>query len=341
MRLAVNLGYQGAAELALAAEESDYALALAPEGYRSDAASVLGLLAGRTRRIALGSAVMQLPARPPGLTALTAATLHALSGGRFRLGLGASNPHVATGWYGAAYDHPVARTREYLTVLRRALTGEPVEHRGRYYPLPAGGGPAAAPLHVLTERPGPALPIHLAALGPAMLRLAGELADGWLGVFNTPESLAEAVALLAAGRPGGDLTGFEVLPSLPTAIDPDPRAAVDRLRAHYVYMLGIGAAADNCYCQLAERLGFGPQTALVRARLAVGDRAGAAAAVPAGFVERTALVGPVERVAERMAAYAGAGATTLGVMVTAADTDLAGRVRILRDAARAATLAAV
>ena len=343
MRLGANLGYQGAGELALAAEEFGYAVALAPEGYRSDAASVLGLMAGRTRRIGLGSAVMQLPARPPGLTALTAATLHAMSGGRFRLGLGVSNPHVADGWYGARFEHPLGRTREYVDIVRRALAADPVEYRGRHYRLPGTPGPAAAPLHVLTELPGPPLPVYLAASGPMSLRLAGEIADGWLGVFTTPEALAEAVVELTAGRAraGRALDGFEVLPSLPTAFADDLDSAVDLLRDHYVYLLGIGAPEENCYCALAVQLGFGQEAALVRARLTAGDRAGAAAAVPREFVDRTALAGPVRRVAERMQAYAGAGATTLGVMVSAAATDTAGRIRLLRQAATALELSGV
>ena len=332
MRLAVNLTYQGATELARAAEQLGYAAVLAPEGYRSDAASLLGLVAGQTERVALISGVMQIPARPPGLTALTAATLDALSGGRFRLGLGVSNPDVARGWYGAGADRPLGRTREYVDLVRRALSGDPVHHEGRHYSV---GGPA--PLHVLTRPVRPDLPVYLAAVGPANLGLAGEIADGWIGVFTAPEAVKEAVAEIADGRKraGRDMAGFEVLPSLPTAVGPDPAAAADLLRDQYVYLMGIGDAERNVYCTLARRLNYGRVADELRKRLAAGDRAGAAAVLPVDFIDRTALIGPVPRIAERMAEYAETGVTTLGVMVSAAAGSTAGRLAILRSCAAA------
>ncbi|WP_043667140.1 LLM class flavin-dependent oxidoreductase [Streptomyces xylophagus] len=338
MRLAVNLTYQGAAELARAAERLGYAAVLAPEGYRSDAASLLGLVAGQTERVALISGVMQIPARPPGLTALTAATLDALSGGRFRLGLGVSNPDVAQGWYAAAADRPLARTREYVEVVRRALAGGPVRYEGRHYSV---GG--TAPLHVLTEPVRADLPVYLAAVGPANLRLAGEIADGWIGVFTAPEAVAEAVTEIEGGRKraGGDMAGFEVLPSLPTAVGPDPATAADLLRDQYVYLMGIGDAERNVYCALSRRLGYGHVADALRERLAAGDRAGAARALPVDFIDRTALIGPVPRIAERMAEYAEVGVTTLGVMVSAAATTQAQRLVILRDCAEAWQLSGV
>ncbi|MHC3474090.1 LLM class flavin-dependent oxidoreductase [Streptomyces sp. 7R007] len=340
MRLGANLGYQGAGRLARAAEDLGYTLALAPEGLRSDAPSVLGLMAGATRRIGLGSAVMQMPARPPGLTALTAATLDAVSGGRFRLGLGVSNPQVADGWYGAAFTEPLARTREYVGVVRRALTGEPVEHQGRHYRLPGTPGNGGVPPRITTEPSGRPVPLYLAAAGPRTLRLAGEIADGWLGALTPAEALADVLRELAAGRArtGRDLTGFEVLPSLPTAVAADLDTAVDLLRAHYAHLLGIGDPDANCHYRLAVALGHARQAARVRRRLAAGDPTGAAAAVPAGFVDATALAGPVDRIARRMRAYAEAGVTSLGVMVSATDTDVTGRVGQLRLAAHALRL---
>ncbi|WP_406289145.1 LLM class flavin-dependent oxidoreductase [Embleya sp. NBC_00896] len=342
MRLGANLVYQGAGELARAAELLDYDVVLAPEGYRSDAASVLGLVAGATERIGLVSAVMQIPARPPGTAALTAATLDALSGGRFRLGLGVSNPDVSRGWYGVPFDRPLGRTREYVDIVRRALAGESVTYAGEHFRLPAPGAGGDAPLRLTTERPRTRLPVYLAAVGPHALRLAGEIADGWLGVFTSPESVAKAVVEIRAGRTraGLGMDGFEVLPSLPTSVADDVPTAADALREQYVYLLGIGDPARNFYCSMARELGYEREVALLRRRLAAGDRAGAAAALPVDFIDRTALVGPVPRLAERMRAYADAGVTTLGVMVSAAATDLEGRVRILRAAARARDLAA-
>ncbi|MGA4838281.1 LLM class flavin-dependent oxidoreductase [Streptomyces sp. G45] len=332
MRLAVNLTLQGAADLARTAEDLGYAAALAPEGLRSEAAALLGLVAGRTRRIALVSGVMQIPARPPGLTALTAATLAALSGGRFRLGLGVSNPDVARGWYDTAMDRPLARTREYVEVVRRVLSGEPVAHQGRYYRI---GEPE--PVRLLTA-PAPAdLPVYLAAVGPRSLRLAGEVADGWIGVCASPDAAADAVAALAEGRAraGRTLADFDVLPCLPTAVGPDPAAAADALRGQYVYLMGVGDAESNTFCALARRLGHGRAADELRARLAAGDRDGAGAALPVDFIDRTALIGPVPRIAERMAKYADAGVTTLGVMVSAAAVPPEERLAIVRACAEA------
>ncbi|MCC3767125.1 LLM class flavin-dependent oxidoreductase [Streptomyces sp. UNOC14_S4] len=341
MRLGATIPYQGAARLARVAEDLGYDVLLAPEGYRSDAVSVLGLLAGATRRIGLASGVMQIPARPPGATALTAATLDALSGGRFRLGLGVSDPAVSQGWYGVPFDRPLARTREYVDIVRRALAGGPVTHDGEHYRLPAPGGDGAAPLHLRTERPPHRIPVYLAAVGPRALRLAGEIADGWIGVFAPPESVARAVGAIQEGRrsAGLDPAGYDVLLSLPVAVADDVGTAVDMLRGQYTYLLGIGDPERNVHCGLARRLGYGPAVRLLRERLAAGDRAGAAAALPEEFVDRTALVGPVPRLAERMRGYAEAGVTTLAVMASAADTTPDGRVRILRAAAAAAELA--
>lgn len=342
MRLAANLIYQGAGELARAAERLGYDVVLAPEGYRSDAASVLGLIAGQTSRIGLASGVMQIPARPPGLTALTAATLDALSNGRFRLGLGVSNPEVSAGWYGTVFDRPLGRTREYVEIVRQALAGGPVTYEGRYFQLPAGdhGG---APLHLFTELPRPRIPVYLAAVGPRNLRLAGEIADGWIGVFASPEAVAESVAQIRAGREraGQGMAGFDVMPCLPTAIAARVGAAVQMLRAHYVYLLGIGDPDQNFYCALARQMGFGPEIDLFSKRLSSGDRQGAGAAIPLEFIDKTALAGPVPRLADRMRAYAEAGVTTLGVMVSAADTSHAGRLNILEQAAAALELSGV
>jgi alkanesulfonate monooxygenase SsuD/methylene tetrahydromethanopterin reductase-like flavin-dependent oxidoreductase (luciferase family) len=270
------------------------------------------------------------------MAALTAATLHALSGGRFRLGLGVSNPDVADGWYGAAADHPLARTREYVAIVRAALRGGPVRYAGRYFPLPARGS-TEAPLHLFTDPLPVDLPIYLGAVGPANLRLAGEVGDGWIGVFASPEMVAEAVADIAEGRrrAGYGMDGFEVMPCLAAAVADEPERAADLVRGQYVYLLGIGHPEQNVYCRLVGRLGFGDAVAEVRSRLSAGDRAGAAAAVPLELIDATALVGPVDRLADRLDRYADAGVTTLGVMVSAAATDLDGRLAILHAVAEA------
>lgn len=336
MKLGVNLIYRGAAKLASAAEELGFDVAFAPEGYRSDAASVLGLVAGRTSRIGLASGVMQIPARTPGLAALTAATLDSLSGGRFRLGLGVSNPDVSDGWYGVPFDQPLGRTREYVEIVRSALCGTPVTYSGKHYRLPSAGA-EAAPLHVITEQSGAGVPIYLGAVGPRNLRLAGEIADGWIGVFATPAHIAESVRHLAEGRAlrGAGLAGFEVIPCLATAVGEDVDRCVDALRAHYAHLMSIGAPERNFYCRLAGELGWPREAAEVSRLAGAGDRVGAAATVPGGFVDRTSLVGPVGRIADRMAEYAAAGVTTLSLMISAVDTDLPGRVAILEQVATA------
>ncbi|WP_018547660.1 LLM class flavin-dependent oxidoreductase [Streptomyces sp. LaPpAH-108] len=330
MRLAVNLVHQGAGELARAAERLGYAAVLAPEGYRSDAASVLGLAAGVTEHVALISGAMQIPGRPPAMAALTAATLDSLSNGRFRLGLGVSNPDVSVGWYGVPFARPLERTREYVAIVRRALDGEPVVHRGPYFEV---GG--AAPLHVLTDREPRRIPVLLAAVGPRNLRLAGEIADGWLGVFTSPEAVMEGVAEIRKGRGAVGMDGFEVLPSLPTAIARTVEEAADLLRGQYVYLMGIGDPDKNFYCEMARAMGYSTAVSAFLARLEAGDRAGAGAALPLAFIDRTALIGPVDRIADRMRAYADAGVTTLGVMVSAAATDLRGRLSLVEAAALA------
>ncbi|MFJ4873434.1 LLM class flavin-dependent oxidoreductase [Streptomyces sp. NPDC088757] len=338
MRLAANLTYQGAGELAREAERLDYDLVLAAESPRSDAVSVLGLVAGATSRIGIGSGVMQIPARPPGATALAAATLHALSGGRFRLGLGVSNPHISDGWYGVDFAHPLGRTREYVDIVRRALAGGPVRHDGPHFPLPAHGL-GGAPLHLLTDLPPARLPLYLGAVGPQSLRLAGELADGWVSGFTTPELVADSVRLLAAGRERAgrtaeDFEDFEVIPYVAVSVADDPAEAAAGLRAHYALLLAVGGA-DNFYCGLARGMGFDSGIDAFQERMAAGDRAGAAAAVPLGFIDRTALLGPVGRIADRLHAWSEAGVTTLSVLASANDTDLEGRKRVLAHAARA------
>lgn len=333
MKLGVNLTYQGAAELAVAAERLGYDVALAPEGYRSDAASILGLVAGRTERIGLASGVMQIPARTPALAALTAATLNSVSNGRFRLGLGVSNPDVSDGWYGVPFAQPLARTREYVDIVRLALTGEPVRYEGQYYRLPTSGA-GGAPLHVITEPASTTVPVYLGAVGPKNLRLAGEIADGWIGVFSAPEQVEESISHIRQGRDlaGRDMVDFDAMPCLATSIGEDIDESIDRLRAQYAYLMGIGSTERNFYCALAGRLGYTHEAADVSGRAHAGDREGAARAVPRDFIDQTSLVGPVDRIADRMRAYADAGATTLSIMISAVSTDLDGRLAILEQA---------
>jgi F420-dependent oxidoreductase-like protein len=201
MRLALNLGYWGNentrdhVDLAKEADRLGYSSVWAAEAYGSDAPTVLSWIAAQTERIDVGSAVMQIPARTPAATAMTAATLDALSGGRFRLGLGVSGPQVSEGWHGVRFDEPLARTREYVDVVRLALSRQRLRYEGRHWALPLPDGPGKAlQLTVRPERER--IPVYLAAIGPRNLELTGEIADGWLAIFYAPEHAAPA------GQPG-------------------------------------------------------------------------------------------------------------------------------------------
>jgi F420-dependent oxidoreductase-like protein len=321
MRLGVNLGYWGAGNdadnLALAreADRLGFAVVWVAEAYGSDAPTVLAWVAAQTEHIDVGSAIMQIPARSPAMTAMTAATLDTLSGGRFRLGLGVSGPQVSEGWHGVRFDAPLGRTREYVQIVRRALRRERLEFAGEHYtlPLPDGSGKALRlTVHPVREH----IPLYLAAVGPRNLELAGEIADGWLAVFFAPEHAAEQLARVAAGRAaaGKTLDGFDVVPTVPVVIGDDLAAAADQIRAYVaLYVGGMGSREQNFYHALAVRMGYAAQAAEIQDRYLARDHAGAAAAVPFDLIDTTSLIGPVDRIADRMAAYAAVGVGTLSV----------------------------
>ena len=323
MRLGLNLGYLVGAEdpagqlrLTRRAEVLGFAVVWAAEAYGSDSPTVLAWLAAQTSRIDVGSAVMQIPARTPAMTAMTAASLDILSGGRFRLGLGVSGPQVSEGWHGVRFDQPLARTREYLTVLDAALARRTVTFEGAHYRLPLPDGPGKA--LKLTVAPVSAhIPTYLAAVGPKNLELAGELADGWLAVFLAPDFAAEQLAAVAAGRAkaGLSLDGFDVVPSVPLVVGPDPRACADPVRGYAaLYLGGMGSRRDNFYNALAVRMGYGEAAATVQDLFLDGRRRDATAAVPYEFVDATSLLGDRDRIAERLQVLAAAGVTTCAVV---------------------------
>jgi len=321
MRLGLNLGYWGAGNdadnlaLARAADRLGYSVVWAAEAYGSDVPTVLAWIGAQTERIDIGAAVMQIPARTPATTAMTAATLDSLSGGRFRLGLGVSGPQVSEGWHGVRFDAPLGRSREYVAIVRQALRRERVRFDGKHYQLPLPDGPGKAltlTVHPVREH----IPIYLAAIGPRNLRLTGEIADGWLGIFVSAEHLADTIAAISAGREktGATMQDFDMVATVPLSIEDDPAAGIDRIRPYAaLYVGGMGSAEQNFYNALAVRMGYEEGAAEVQRRYLARDYAGAAAAVPADFVDATSLVGPLERVAERMQAYAAAGVTTLTV----------------------------
>ncbi|WP_189210272.1 LLM class F420-dependent oxidoreductase [Actinokineospora fastidiosa] len=347
MRLGLNMGYWGAgndaANLALAreADRLGFSVAWVAEAYGSDAPTVLAWVAAQTERIDVGSAILQIPARRPTMAAMTAATLDALSGGRFRLGLGVSGPQVSEGWYGVKFDKPLVRTREYVEIVRSALRRERVSYQGRHFTLPLPEGPGK-PLKLTVHPVREEIPVYLASIGPKNLELTGEIADGWLAIFYSPEHGRESLARIAAGRAkvGKSLEGFDVVPTVPLVVQDDWEAAADTVRPYAaLYVGGMGSREQNFYNNLACRMGFEAEAARVQDLYLARDYAGAAAAVPVGFVDQTSLLGPKERIAERMQALAESGVTTLTVSPILQDLERS--LAALRVAAEALDLAGV
>jgi F420-dependent oxidoreductase-like protein len=324
MRLGLNVGYWGlgltAAEqldLVQEAERLGYDSVWAAEAYGSDAATVLAWLAAQTERIAVGSAIFQIPARTPAMTAMTAATLDQLSGGRFRLGLGPSGPQVAEGWHGQRFARQLQRTREYVDVVRMALARERVEYHGETLELPLPDGPGKA----LKMTIGPVqerVPIYLAAIGPNNVALAGEIADGWLPVLFAPEHVAEFRPRLEEGaaRAGRTLDGesFDVAPTVNLLVSDDADAARDAVRPILaLYVGGMGSRERNFYNRLVQRYGFEDAAREVQDLYLDGRKAEAGAALPAELIDLVTLCGTPDRVRERLRVYREAGVGTLSV----------------------------
>ena len=329
MKLGLNLGYWGAgndAENLVLAREADrlgYSVVWAAEAYGSDAATVLTWIAAQTDRIDVGSAVFQIPGRTPANTAMTAASLDTLSGGRFRLGLGVSGPQVSEGWHGVRFDKPLGRTREYVAIVRKALAREKVAFEGEFFTLPLPDGPGKAltlTVHPVRDN----LPIYLAAIGPKNLELTGEIADGWLAIFFSPENADEIMAPLRAGREkaGKAMEGFDVVPTVPVVLGEDPAACADPIRFYSaLYVGGMGSREKNFYNQLAVRMGYEQAAIEIQDKYMARDYDGAMAAVPFEFIDRTSLIGPPDRVRDRLSAFADAGVTTLTIATYAGDLD--------------------
>jgi F420-dependent oxidoreductase-like protein len=343
MRLGLNLGYwanaadaQAGVALAREADRLGYSVAWAAEAYGSDAATTLAWVAAVTDRIHVGSAVFQIPGRTPAMTAMTAASLDALSGGRFRLGLGVSGPQVSEGWHGVPFAKPLGRTREYVAIVRSALARQTVRFSGDHFTLPLPGG-AGKPLRLAVHPVSERIPIYLAAIGPANLELAGEIADGWLSIFFAPEHAAELLGSIRAGRDRAadpdSAGGFDVVTSTPVVLGADPQTCADPVRGYAaLYLGGMGSKEQNFYNALARRMGYEAAAEQVQELFLAREYRAAAAAVPWEFIDRTSLLGPKERIAERMQAFAAAGVTTLSVSPGGSDTDAAQTLRTLAQA---------
>jgi F420-dependent oxidoreductase-like protein len=324
MRLALALNYSGASlaldtEKVLEAERLGYDSIWTAEAYGSDAVSPAAWIAARTTRIHVGTGIMQIPARSPAMTAMTAMTLDALSGGRFRLGLGVSGPQVAEGWHGQAFGRPLVKTREYVQIVRAILKRDkPLEFRGEYYQIPYTGPDATGlgkPLKsILHGRSG--LPIYLAAVGPKNVALAAEIAEGWIPVFFSPRRMKLFREWLDAGfRAGGrSPQAFDVMPMVAVVVGPDVatcRAAVRPRVALYVG--GMGARGRNFYNDIARRYGYEDAARTIQDLYLAGKKPEAEAAVPDALVDEVALCGPRERIREQLAEWKGSGVTTLMV----------------------------
>jgi F420-dependent oxidoreductase-like protein len=333
MRLAVNLGYWGAGNdhenLALAqeADRLGYDSVWAAEAYGSDAATVLSWVAAQTTNIDIGSAVFQIPARTPAMTAMTAATLDTLSGGRFRLGLGVSGPQVSEGWHGVRFDKPLTRTREYVEIVRLALARETVRHEGQFWTLPLPDGPGKA-LRLTVHPARENIPLYLAAIGPKNLELTGEIADGWLAIFFSPEHAGELMGHIEKGRSkaGKTLEDFDVVPTVPVIFGEGSAEGLEACAAplrHYaaLYIGGMGSREQNFYNRLAVSMGYDDAAARVQDLYLARQHRDAAEAVPFEFIDRTSLIGPPERIRDRLHAYAEAGVTTLSLASYAGSLD--------------------
>ncbi|WP_433292745.1 LLM class F420-dependent oxidoreductase [Actinoplanes sp. CA-030573] len=322
MRLGLSLGYQSAwstpADHLAMAQEADrlgFAVAWSAEAYGSDTVSMLAWLAGQTRQIDLGAAVMQIPARTPAMTAMTAATIDTLSGGRFRLGLGVSGPQVSEGWHGVRFAKPLKRTREYVDIVKKAIAREPVSYDGEFYTLPLPDGPGKA-LKLGFHPPRTEIPIYLAAVGPKNLELAGEIADGWLAIFFAPDAAGEYLQHIERGRAkrGLGLSGFDVAPTVPVVLGDNTAWCADVIRPYAsLYVGGMGSREQNFYNQLAVRMGYAEEAARVQDLYLSGKKAEAAEAVPQEFIERTSIIGNKIQVKERIKQYAAAGVGTLSI----------------------------
>ncbi len=321
MRLGLHVGYWGLGlsqeeQLGLVqeAESLGFDSVWAAEAYGSDTATVLAWIAAQTESIKIGSAIFQMPARSPAMTAMTAATLDNLSNGRMLLGIGSSGPQVAEGWHGQRFAKQLQRTREYVAIVRKALARERLEFEGETYTLPLPDGPGKA-LKLTIGPVQDTIPIYIAAIGPKNTQLTGEIADGWMPFFFSPENVGDARELLEEGaaRAGKTLDdSFDIAPNVNVCVDDDVDRARDVMRPLLaLYVGGMGSREKNFYNALVRRYGFEEAADEVQDLYLSGKKDEAAAALPAELIDTTCLCGPRERVAERLAVYRDAGVGTL------------------------------
>jgi F420-dependent oxidoreductase-like protein len=318
VKLGVNLGYAppgtNPAELVPIvhmAEALGCDSAWAAEAWGTDAVSVLGWLGASTTRIKIGSAIMQIPGRTPANTAMTAATLDLMSGGRFILGLGTSGPQVVEGWHGQAWGKPLVKTREYVEIVRAALRRDVVEHHGEHYRIPYDGPDATGlgkPLKLMVRPLRADIPIYLAAMAPKNVALAAEIADGWLPLFVHPERFGDAFGESLRGA----REGFEIAPTVTVLVGDDVQALRDGLKPYFaLYIGGMGAKGKNFYNSLISRYGWEAEAEHIQELYLGGKQREAIAAVPDELVDALSLIGPKERIRDRLEAWRETPVTTL------------------------------
>jgi F420-dependent oxidoreductase-like protein len=329
MRLGLMIGYSGSKvslpmDLILEAERLGYFAAWTAEAWGSDAITPLAWIGAQTTKIRLGTAIMQIPARTPANTAMTAMTLDQLSGGRFLLGLGVSGPQVVEGWHGQPYGRPLEKTREYVKIVRTIFNREhPLVHTGKYYQIPYTGPDQTGlgkPLKSILQR-SPDIPIYLAAIGPKNVGLAAEIADGWLPIFFSPrhyETTFRTVVEAGFAKAGGgkSYNQFDIAPSVGVMVGDDVEACRNSIKPLLaLYIGGMGARGKNFYFDLACRYGYENAASQIQDLYLAGKKVEAVVAVPDELVDDVALCGPKERIRDRLEVWKNIPVTTLNLMV--------------------------
>jgi F420-dependent oxidoreductase-like protein len=330
VKLAINIGYwAGGTGTNLTfieeAEKLGYSSVWVAESWGSDAVTVLSWIAARTSTIDVGAGILQMPARTPAMTAMTAVTLSELSGGRFRLGLGLSGPQVVEGWHGVAYGKPLGKTREYVSIVRKAIARkERLTYDGAHYQIPYAGADATGlgkPLRLMTH-PSHPVPIYLAAIGPKNVMLTAEIADGWLPIFYSPERAGAIYGpLLEAGFAESGEEGkagrFDTVTSLQAIVTDDIDSARNQIRPMLaLYIGGMGAKGKNFYNDLACRYGYEEEAGQIQDLYLSGKKMEAIRSVPDALVDELSLIGSKEMIRDRLEVWRESSATTLALMPT-------------------------
>lgn len=309
MKLALTFGYWGAqppanvVQVAQEAERVGFDSIWVAESWGNDAFTYLAWVAAHTHRVRLGTGVVQIAARTPSATAMAAMTLDHLSGGRLILGLGVSGPQVVEGWYGRPSDKPLARTREYVEIIRRALRREgPLTNDGPLYPLPYRGEGSVGlgkPLKIMTHPLRSEIPIFFGAEGPKNVTQTAEIADGWLPLYYSPYRQEVYADQLAGAKPGFEITALAMM-----SITDDVAAGLWPVRAMLgFYIGGMGAKGQNYHTKLMGRFGYEAEALAIQEAFFEGRRDEAIALVPDEFADAISLVGPPERIRDRLAAW--------------------------------------